>query len=611
MQGAQRPTLSNLVLQLPVAIGFIAENFEIVNASHKWLHHFNVESDKIIGANIVELFPEEKENWVKAMSFCLEGHQEFRHQQVKNLSDEKVFEFHMSPWYGDDQKPIGMIVQIEEISELLEQELRYEKMESLLKAQSAIAKIGTWELDLETNKPSWSYMTKKIHEVGEDYEPTLEEGINFYKLGYSRNKIAMLIHRAIEENTPYGEKLQIVTAKGNEKWVLSSGKAFFIKGKPTKIIGTFQDITDQVKAENKTKQSEKLLETLVNSLPINVYIKDTMSRKILVNQAECDYLGYEKPEDLIGKTDFDVYDSRTAEISRNDDLEVLRSEVPILEREAISVRKDGSVTSFLTSKIPLSDEIGNVWGLLGISIDISNLKRKEDQLKDLINITAIQNRKLLSFTHIISHNLRSHTANFTMLLNFLTQEENEEEREKIIRMLLDSSDSLSEALSNLNEVISVKNKVSLNKSSIDVNDLVEQVSQILNNFLATNNASIKNLVPKGFLINGVQEYVENILINFVTNAVKYRNPHRPPVIIIEVEKNKGLSLIHVRDNGLGIDLDRHKKKLFGMYKTFHNNVDARGIGLYICKNQAEAMDCDIFVESEVNVGSTFSICFNE
>ena len=118
------------------------------------------------------------------------------------------------------------------------------------------------------------------------------------------------------------------------------------------------------------------------------------------------------------------------------------------------------------------------------------------------------------------------------------------------------------------------------------------------------------MVPRNFEVRCVQEYLENILINFITNAVKYRHPDRKPKICIEVEQNNGLLLIHVRDNGLGIDLARHKKKLFGMYKTFHNNADARGIGLYICKNQAEAMDCDIFVESQVNMGSTFTLCFN-
>lgn len=611
MEDTKKYKVSGFIRQLPSAIGFIDSDFKIFDASNKWFRHFNLHESAAIGKNILELFPKEKENWVRAMHFCLNGNQELRHQQIKDEATDKVFEFHMAPWYDDDHSPIGMIVQIEEISELLENELNYKKLQSLLKAQSAIAKIGTWELDLKTEEIVWSNMTRKIHEVDKDFKPNLENAIMFYKQGYSRNQISMVVHRAIKQNEAFSERLQIITARGNEKWVLASGRAFYKNNRPIKLIGTFQDISEQVEVENKTKQSENLLNILVNNLPINVYIKDRMSRKILVNQAECNYLGYEKPEDLIGLSDFDIYDDRTAQISRNEDLEVFRTNKSILERETINVRKDGSVTTFLTSKIPLSDDDENIWGLMGISIDISTLKRKEDQLKDLINITAIQNKKLLSFTHIVSHNLRSHTANFTMLLSFLKQEKDEAEKKKIIELLVESSDGLTEALSNLNQVVSVSNKVNLKKTKINLHHQVNQVKQILSTFLSNNNAIVRNLIPENFEINGVQEYVENIIINFVTNAVKYKHSDRQPVIVIEIEKNRGLNLIHTRDNGIGIDLAKHRKKLFGMYKTFHNNIDARGIGLYICKNQAEAMDCDIFVESEVGVGSTFTLCFNE
>ena len=483
MQGTKKYHVSGIIRQLPSAIGFIDSDFIIIDASNKWLDYFGVSPENGIGSNIIELFPNEKENWIKAMRFCLEGCPEIRHQQINDKPTDKVFEFNMTPWFDDNHKPMGMIVQIEEISELLEQEFKREKLEFLLSAQSEIAKIGSWELDFESNIPIWSAMTKNIHEVDEDYEPTLEEGLAFYKQGINRNKMSMLVYRAIEKKEPFCERLQIISAKGNEKWVLASGKVFFKNKKPIKIIGTFQDITSQVASENKIKQSENLLNTLVNNLPVNVYIKDEMSRKILVNQAECDYLGYKKPEDLIGLSDFDIYDQRTAQISRNEDLEVLRTRKPILGLETINVRKDGSVTTFLTYKIPLTNENDEVTALMGISIDISNLKRKEDQLKDLINITAIQNKKLLSFTHIISHNLRSHTANFTMLLNFLTQEKDEAEKKKIIELLVESSDGLTEALSNLNQVVSVRDKVSLNKTKINLNHQVNQVKQILGSFL--------------------------------------------------------------------------------------------------------------------------------
>ena len=170
-------------------------------------------------------------------------------------------------------------------------------------------------------------MTKKIHEVPENYEPNVSEAIEFYKQGYSRNKISMLFHKILQEGTSFNERLQIITHKGEERWVAAGGKAIKKEGKTIKIFGTFQDINEQVLAEKRTKESEQLLTTLIDNLPINVFIKDKDSRKILVNKAECNYLGA-SPNELIGKTDFDLYDDTIAKTSRDEDLEVMRSLKP-------------------------------------------------------------------------------------------------------------------------------------------------------------------------------------------------------------------------------------------------------------------------------------------
>jgi sensor histidine kinase regulating citrate/malate metabolism len=99
-------------------------------------------------------------------------------------------------------------------------------------------------------------------------------------------------------------------------------------------------------------------------------------------------------------------------------------------------------------------------------------------------------------------------------------------------------------------------------------------------------------------------------LNFTTNAIKYSHPDRIPEIYYDLEKENDKFVLKIKDNGLGIDLDRHGEKLFGMYKTFHNNPDARGIGLFITKNQIESMGGKVEVESKKNIGTTFKIFFN-
>ena len=101
------------------------------------------------------------------------------------------------------------------------------------------------------------------------------------------------------------------------------------------------------------------------------------------------------------------------------------------------------------------------------------------------------------------------------------------------------------------------------------------------------------------------------MLNFTTNAIKYRSQDRDSMLRFSViNKRKTVQLI-IEDNGLGIDLNRHRQKLFGMYKTFHNHKDSRGIGLFITKNQIEAMGGKIMVESKVNEGTGFSINFKK
>ena len=155
----------------------------------------------------------------------------------------------------------------------------------------------------------------------------------------------------------------------------------------------------------------------------------------------------------------------------------------MLGEETINVKKDGNVTHFLTSKIPLLDLDGKAYGLIGMSMDITNLKQKEEQLRNLINVTAIQNKKLINFAHIVSHNLRSHSANFSMLLDFLIKEKEPKEKERILTMLSSASDNLLDTLENLNEVVDISTNVNLDKKSLNLNEGIERVQQNLSGFL--------------------------------------------------------------------------------------------------------------------------------
>ena len=613
MKATETYALSHLAKQLPQPTAFINTSFQLVCSSDSWLEYFGFSLNETLGRNIFDIFTDnENMHWKTCLSNCLAGEKEFGiRSKISNYGKEKWFEWTNIPWYDDQEDIIGVIIQIQDITKRLEQELKLEQLENLIKDQSEIAKVGTWEYRVKEDSLYWSEMTKRIHGVPRDFKPTMDTAINFYKQGHSRNTIAMLAHNGIYRGESWSQKLQITTWEGKEKWVIAAGKPLYKNGKVTRLVGTFQDVTEQVEQQRKTKESEQLLRTLVDNLPLNLYIKDHESRKILVNKAECKYLGVKSADELIGQSDFDLYDEDIAQISRDEDLQVMKTKKPIIGKRTVNVKKDGTSTAFLTSKIPLLDLEGESKGLIGISMDISEIIQKENQLSDLINVTAVQNKKLINFAHIVSHNLRSHTANFSMLVNFLIKEDEETEKQRILEMLTKASDNLMDTLENLNEVVDISTNINIEKKPQNLNEQINKVKENLAVFLHQNKVKVESTISDKVFVKAVPAYLESIILNLLTNSVKYQHPDRPPHITLSTEKRDNYIIFKVHDNGLGIDMEKFGNKLFGMYKTFHNNADARGIGLYITKNQIEAMGGYIMAESEENIGSMFSVYFKD
>jgi signal transduction histidine kinase len=143
-------------------------------------------------------------------------------------------------------------------------------------------------------------------------------------------------------------------------------------------------------------------------------------------------------------------------------------------------------------------------------------------------------------------------------------------------------------------------------------DYINKTISTIKDFNFETTANIINNVPKYVTINFNPAYLESVLLNFVTNTIRYAHPGRDPVVFFDYGlEQDGHKALKIKDNGLGIDLTAYGDLLFGMYKTFHKHKDARGIGLYITKNQIESMNGKVFVESEVGVGTTFKIVFSD
>ncbi len=174
------------------------------------------------------------------------------------------------------------------------------KNTNLLNEISKMGNIGGWEVDLITNKATWSDVTKLIHEVPLEYEPDLTNAINFYKEGLSRDTIKNAVEKAILNGTPWDFELQLITAKGNEIWVRAKGEASFINGKCVKLFGVFQDITYRKQRDLMFElQSNELENILSTSLDIICTVNENGQFELMSASAET-ILGY-KPDEIQGK----------------------------------------------------------------------------------------------------------------------------------------------------------------------------------------------------------------------------------------------------------------------------------------------------------------------
>ena len=252
-------------------------------------------------------------------------------------------------------------------------------------------------------------------------------------------------------------------------------------------------------------------------------------------------------------------------------------------------------------------EAGEEPYVVGFSQDITERIKIEKELKKSFRLVSDQNKRLLSFSYIVSHNLLSHTSNIKSLLGFLEDADSLEEKQQMIQHLKTVSDSLNETMLNLNEVVSIQTNINLVIEPLNLVEYINKAINVLGLQISNKKASIINNVSKEIVVNCNPAYLSSIIQNFVSNALKYSYSDRQPIISLECFVQGETILFQISDNGIGIDLKINGDKLFGLYKTFNGNLDAKGVGLFICKNQIEAMGGRIELESELNEGTTFKI----
>ena len=290
----------------------------------------------------------------------------------------------------------------------------------------------------------------------------------------------------------------------------------------------------------------------------------------------------------------------------------ITGELEVYKNEHRVLCKDGSYKWILDSgKIVNKDKNGKPLRIIGTHIDITSRKRNEVLLNENFNIITSQNKRLYNFTHIVSHNLRTHIGNFKNVLEFHESSTTQQEKDEMFNYLKTISSALTTTITNLNDVISVNSEYNDLNNNICINAVVRETLGNLSIEIASKRAIINTDLPSNLYLKGNSAYLESIFHNLISNAVKYVNPEKTPIVNIKsIQTNEGFE-ISISDNGIGIDLEKYKEQVFGMYNTFHESSreDSEGIGLYLTKIQVDDLGGKITIDSKLNEGTTFKMFF--
>lgn len=238
-------------------------------------------------------------------------------------------------------------------------------------------------------------------------------------------------------------------------------------------------------------------------------------------------------------------------------------------------------------------------------------KARELELTDKMAKSSELNDMLLNLFYTFSHNLNTYTGNIKMLLDIMDSEEDPIENRMNLKYLRSTSNDLNKTISDLSQIVYVQNNLDIAKEKLNINEYLKKVKNVIDGYSIDDKLRIVNNVPDNAFVMHNPAYLESILLNFSTNAIKYAHPDRFPVIQFDYAVENKRKVLSIKDNGLGIDLEKFGNSLFGLNQTFHKHADANGYGLYITKYQIEAMKGKVSVASKIGEGTTFKIHFFE
>ncbi len=530
------------------------------------------------------------------------------HVHYDKDGNAKNVEVYGYPIFDKEGNIVQMIEYCMDITERKKAEKALRESERSLSKAQQIAHIGNWSWDVQTNELQWSDENYRIFGISrEKVSPSLEAFFN-YVHPYDIEFVKRAIDGALNGKREYNIDFRIIRPDGLERFVNAQAEVSFDNaGKPIKMEGTLQDITERKKAEEEIT----FLASIVKNVPDAICSIDLNEKIVSWNKGAEKTLGY-KAEEIIGKPITITIPEERVRKELDHCIGVLNAQGFFTDYESVRLTKDGRVIPVEITAVALKDLEQNVTRYTSIIKDITERKKAEELRLDNVCLEAADKAKS-EFLANMSHELRTPLnaiIGFSEIMKQGITGEMNKKQEHFIDNILSSGTFL---LSLINDILDLSKieagKIELVIEKFSVNQAIDETLILIKERASKHNVIIKKEFTPQLDIEGDKQRFKQVLFNLLSNAVKFSKEDGGGVTI-KTEKEGDMAKISVSDTGIGIK-EENMGKLFQKFQQLEPEISGKyggtGLGLAISKHLAELHGGKILAESRYGEGSTFTI----
>jgi len=508
-------------------------------------------------------------------------------------------------------KPPYVIGNALDITERKSMEERLVQLSEMLEQTNKVARVGGWQLDLATDKLFWTSVTREIHELPEEFEPSLETAVSYYKEGADRDRISNAVENAIQTGEGWEMELQITTFTGKEVWVKAMGNAFFEDGVCKRLYGSFQDIDERKKTELQANRARSVLISFAAHAPAAVAMLDKEMNYIAVSNRWLEDYGLKGPQ-IIGTSYYTHFPFITEE-GRRRHRRILNGAVERMEEDRYLGTGFGNQEFISWEMRPWLEDDGSVGGMIIFTQDITLAVHQRNELKQA-KIAAEQASVAKSdFLSNMSHEIRTPLNGVIGFTDLVLKTKLTDTQLQYLSIVNQSATALLGIINDILDFSKIEaGKLELDVEECDIYDISGQATDIITYQVQKKGLEmLLNLsqdLPRFIWADSVR--LKQILVNLLGNAAKFTDQGEIELKIEVIEEKQEHSLIRfgVRDTGIGIRDDK-KGKIFEAFAQEDGSTTKKyggtGLGLAISNKLLGLMDSKLELNSTLGKGSEF------